>query len=229
MSPFAFGPIYCEDLHAVAGTFPAEPANTISNAVIVMFGVWTLYLARKRAPHAVDVHLLGALTVINGIGSGLWHGLREPWALALDVLPGLLVLFVLVFCWMRRLSGYIAAAAFAVLFYMGFAFSRQYWTVAPRWVALAPVVVAAGLWLIGQTALRDKRAALMGLGALGLALTALTFRTIDLQACDTIPIGTHFLWHMFLSGGSFVAILALMRLPERRAAHAGKPAIESAE
>jgi Ceramidase len=220
MSPFAFGPTYCEDLHAVAGAFPAEPWNTVSNAAIMIFGAAALYLVSKRAPRAADLYLLGALIVVNGVGSFLWHGLRERWALTLDVIPGLLVLFTLVFCWMRRLSGSIAAVAFLVLFYLGFALSRQYWGVVQRWVALAPVVIAAGLWLIGQTALRDGRAALIGSAALATALLALGFRTIDMRVCDLLPMGTHFLWHITLSGATFIAILGLLRLPRRRAAQA---------
>ena len=218
MSPFAFGPIYCEDLHAIPGVFPAEPWNTASNGAIVVFGLAALYLVRKRAPQSADLYLLGALIVVNGVGSFLWHGLREPWALTLDVIPGLLVLFTLVFCWMRRLSGALAAVAFLALFYFGFALSRPYWGYVQRWVALAPVVVVAGLWLIGQTALRDPRAALLGGAALLTALAALGFRSFDMQACDYLPMGTHFLWHIVLSGATFIAILGLLRLPSRKAA-----------
>jgi hypothetical protein len=49
--------------------------------------------------------------------------------------------------------------------------------------------------------------------AVALAVVAVTFRTIDLAVCQTIPMGTHFLWHSFLSAGAFSGILALTRLP----------------
>lgn len=35
------------------------------------------------------------------------------------------------------------------------------------------------------------------LKAAGIFAIALLFRTIDLMLCDYIPIGTHFLWHLF--------------------------------
>jgi hypothetical protein len=31
-------------------------------------------------------------------------------------------------------------------------------------------------------------------------MTALLFRSIDQQACDAFPLGTHFLWHLFNGG-----------------------------
>ena len=223
-SPFLFGPIYCEDFQAVSGVFPAEPWNTVSNGAIVLFGFATLYLVAKRTPRAYDLYLLGILLVVNGAGSFLWHGLRERWALTLDVLPGLLILFALVFCWMRRLSGYTATLLFLAAFYLAFAYSRTYWGITQRWVAVAPVVVVAGAWLIARTAMRDKRAALMGATALGTALLALGFRTADMAACAYIPMGTHFLWHIVLSGSVFIAVLMLMRLPVRISRPVAKPA-----
>src|SRR5215467_9260882 len=103
MAQIAFGPIYCETMYWNGMTFPAEPANTVSNGVIVLFGLASAYLVAKRAPKAVDLYVLSALLTATGVGSGLWHGLREPWALRFDVTPGLFFLFVLVFCWARRL------------------------------------------------------------------------------------------------------------------------------
>jgi hypothetical protein len=32
--------------------------------------------------------------------------------------------------------------------------------------------------------------------ALGLFAVSLTFRTLDNAVCDTLPLGTHFLWHV---------------------------------
>jgi len=100
MAQFAFGPIYCETPDSSIGAvFPIEPANTISNAVIVMFGLMALYFVIKRAPRAYDLYFLCALLIANGIGSGLWHGLRDRSALFFEVQAGLFVLFGIAFCW----------------------------------------------------------------------------------------------------------------------------------
>src|SRR4051812_39290607 len=209
MAQFAFGPIYCETMNWAGTSFPAEPINTVSNGVIVLFGLASAYYVAKRAPKAVDLYVLSALLTATGIGSGLWHGLREPWALAFDVTPGLFFLFALVFCWARRLWSYAGAAIFLLAFFLAFQFSREYWGLVQRWVALAPVVIIAGAVLIAQTYVYSRRAALGGVVALSSAVMALIFRTIDLDACAYIPFGTHFLWHIFLSAGSFVGVLTL--------------------
>jgi hypothetical protein len=236
MPPFTFGPIYCETMSATSAGFPVEPMNTISNGVIVMFGLAALYLVVKRAPRAGDLYALCALLVITGIGSGIWHGLRDGQALFFEVQSGLFFLFALVFFWARRLWSYLGAALFLVLFAAGFVTSRQYWNSeifgfeVQRWVALAPLVILAGIVLITQTYMHSKRAALYSSVALSSALVALTFRTMDLSACAYIPFGTHWLWHSFLSCGGFLGIVALIELPALRSAkRASQPATEPAE
>jgi hypothetical protein len=236
MPPFTFGPIYCETLSATSASFPVEPMNTISNGVIVMFGLAALYLVVKRAPRAVDLYVLCALLIATGIGSGIWHGFRNREALFWEVQSGLFFLFALVFFWARRLWSYLGAALFLGLFYAGFAYSREYWNSTifgfevQRWVAIAPIVILAGIALITQTYMHSKRAAFYSSVALSSALVALSFRTMDLTVCAYIPFGTHFLWHSFLSAGGFLGILALLELPlVRSAKSAPQPATEPAE
>jgi len=228
MAQLGSGPIYCETMYWAGNTFPAEPVNTVSNGVIVLFGLAAAYIVAKRAPRAYDLYALSALIAATGIGSGLWHGLREPWALAFDVTPGLFFLFALMFCWARRLWSYVGAAIFLLAFFLAFQYSREYWGYVQRWVALAPVVIAAAGVLIAQTYVYSKRAAFGGTIALSSALVALFFRTIDLNACAYIPFGTHFLWHIFLSAGSFVGVVTLTEL-KARSSKAATPATEPAE
>lgn len=218
MIPFTFGPIYCETLSARPGVFPVEPMNTISNGVIVLFGLAGLYVVAKRSPRALDLYALSALQVVTGIGSGFWHGLRDPAALFFEVSSGLFFLFVFIFCWARRLWSYAGAAAFLAAFYGGFRLSQQYWGIVQRWVALAPVVVLAAIALIAQTYRYSKRIAAYGGVALSSAVVALLFRTYDLAACPYIPFGTHFLWHCFLSAAGFIGILAMTDLQSAMAA-----------
>jgi hypothetical protein len=222
MPQFNFGPIYCETLSATSTAFPVEPMNTISNGVIVLFGLLSLYVAVRRAPRAVDLYVLSALLITTGIGSGIWHGFRDRDALFFEVQSGLFVLFAFVFFWGRRLWSYAGAGLFFALFFGGFMLSRRYLDTAmfgiplQRWVALAPVVILAGIALIAQTYRISERAAAYGGAALGIAVVALIFRTIDLSVCSAIPFGTHFLWHAFLSCAGLIGVLALIELPARK-------------
>lgn len=235
MPQFNFGPVYCETMSATSDAFPIEPMNTISNGVIVMFGLLSLYFVVKRAPRAIDLYVLAALMIATGIGSGVWHGLRDRTALFWEAQSGLFFLFAFIFFWSRRLWSYLGAALFLLLFLGGVALSRTYWDQTffgiplQRWVALAPVVIVAGIALIAQTYAYSRRAAAYGGAALGLAIVGLTFRTIDLSVCSEIPFGTHFLWHSFLSAAGFIGVLGMIGFPAVRKARASAPAPEAAE
>jgi hypothetical protein len=221
-------------LSATSAAFPVEPMNTISNGVIVMFGLLSLYFTVKRAPRAVDLYVLSALLITTGVGSGIWHGFRYRGALFFEVQSGLFFLFAFIFFWARRLWSYAGAALFMGLFFGGFVLSREFWDTTmfgiplQRWVALAPVVILAGIALIVQSYAISKRAAAFGAGALALAITALIFRTIDLSVCSAIPFGTHFLWHSFLSAAGCLGVLGLIALPAARTQPAS-PAVEAAQ
>jgi membrane protein CcdC involved in cytochrome C biogenesis len=212
---FSFGPVYCETLSAVPGSIPVEPLNTSSNGVIVLFGLAGLYFVIKRAPKAVDLYLLSALLVTTGIGSGIWHGLRDGDALFWEVRSGLFFLFAFVFCWARRLWSYWGALPALLAFNYGYDQSQNISVlgISGRWVAITPLVVASGTLMVVQTYYRSRQAALLGAIAIALAIIAVILRTLDLAVCDTIPFGTHFLWHSFLSAGGFAGILSLIALP----------------
>jgi hypothetical protein len=230
MAQFGIGPTYCETLSATYGAFPVEPANTVSNAVIVLFGLASLYLVAKRTPRAYDLYVVSALLIACGIGSGLWHGLRDGSALFWEVRAGLFFLLGLAICWSRRLWSPVGALVFVVAFVLTFEFSREYFGVFnQRWVAAAPSVILFGSILATQTVLRSKKAAQLGRAAMVLSLIALGFRTYDLTICDTFPMGTHWLWHMFNSAGGFTAMLAIITLqtqgaPRRRTETVGEAA-----
>jgi hypothetical protein len=216
VASFNIGPTYCETLSALSAnsiTFPIEPANTVSNGVIVLFGLASMYMVAKRTPRAFDLYIVSALLVACGIGSGIWHGLRDGTALFWEVQAGLFFLLGVAVCWAFRLWSPVISAAFVVAFVVSFAVSREYFGFTnQRWVAAAPAVILFGSILAAQTVARSKRAALLGLAAMGLSLTALAFRTYDLTVCDSFPMGTHWLWHMFNSAGGFTAMMAIITL-----------------
>ncbi|HEX5281645.1 MAG TPA: hypothetical protein VFW28_16315 [Micropepsaceae bacterium] len=216
MIPLSAGPVYCEDMSAIPGVFPVEPMNTISNGVIVLFGLAGLYFVWKRSPRAYDLYALNLLTVFTGIGSGMWHGFRDGQWLFWEATSGLIFMFFFIFCWARRLWSIPGAVVFLGAFYAGFLLSRPWWGMFQRWVAIAPVVVIASLGLIAGTIRNSREAAAYGGVALASALIALFFRSIDLTVCSHIPFGTHFLWHSFLSGAGFIGVLGMLKMPQSR-------------
>src|SRR5688572_22613488 len=143
-----FGPIYCET-PAFIGLFPAEPVNTISNAVIVLFGILAVFMVRRRAPRAYDLYILCFLLIVNGVGSFLWHGTRTRWALTLDVMPGLIFVLALVFFWARRLWSSWQAGLFLAGFYLTLNYLRQIGFAGyGRWASMTPAILVFGAGLI---------------------------------------------------------------------------------
>jgi hypothetical protein len=221
-----FGPQYCETPDLITGIFPVEPANAFSSGVIVLFGIAALIHVIRRAPNSIELYALCALLIVNGVGSVLWHGLRTRWALTLDVTPALIFVVVVAILWARRVAPLWQIAAVGAGL-VAFAFALRSidlgMRLPGRWGAMAPVIVAAALWLIARSYAVSKTAALTGGLALVSALTALTLRSIDSRACEYVPMGTHFLWHIFLSAAAFLCVVTLVTLQPKRESVAPTP------
>jgi hypothetical protein len=214
-----FGPTYCETPETITGVFPVEPANAISSGVIVLFGLAALFRVARRSPRALELYALCALLILNGLGSILWHGLRTRWALTLDVMPALVFVLMICVVWARRVaSWWQAAAAGGVLIAAPLAVRLadlgSRWPL--RWGAMAFVIVAVAVWLITRTVAVSRAGAVTGVAALGSAALALTFRSLDGNACASIGFGTHFLWHIFLSAAAFLSLCTVMIIDRAR-------------
>ena len=208
------GPQYCETpAFFTRGMFPVEPFNTYSNLTIILFAVIGFLFVIRRAPRAIDLYFLCSVLLVNGLGSFFWHGLRDRTALRIDVNAGLLFLIALFFLWARRVMPLWQAVIFSVAFYFVTVFFDEI-NLIPygRWASILPAILLFGSYLIYRTSAHSMPAAYFGTVAIGSAILALTFRTIDREqfVCDIFPTGTHFLWHGFLSAGAFLGILAMI-------------------
>jgi hypothetical protein len=212
-----FGPTYCETPETITGIFPVEPANAISSAVIVVFGLLALFQVIRRAPRAIELYVLCVLLMTNGVGSILWHGLRTRWSLTLDVLPALIFVLMAAIVWARRVAPWphvlLALGAF-VAATLALRFVDFGLPVPGRMAGAALAIVGLAIWLIARSANVARPAAMLGGAALLSAIVALAFRSADAWSCQTFGTGSHFLWHMFLSAGAFLAMLAILKLRE---------------
>lgn len=224
-----FGPTYCETPETITGMFPVEPANAISSGVIVIFGLLALFQVVRRAPRSIELYVLCALLITNGVGSILWHGLRTRWSLTLDFLPAAIFVLMMAIIWARRVAPWpqvaVAFGAFLAAL-IALRFVDLGLPIPGRMAASAIAIVGLALWLIVRSAAVSREAAMLGGAALLSALTALTFRSLDAWSCNTFGTGSHFLWHIFLSAGAFLSLLTIMKLREvgpQRVAPASAP------
>jgi hypothetical protein len=218
MATPSFGPQYCETPATDSG-FPIEPWNAISSGVIVLYGIAALVLVTRRRPRDLSLYVLCALLIVNGTGSVLWHGLRERWALNLDWMPAVAFVIFAAFLWARKVAPLWQAALVGIgLVLLPFALFRFdiYVPGVSRMLTSAIVIAAAGVWLVTRTYFTSRDAALVGGLALASAVAALSFRLLDARACEYVPFGSHFLWHVFLSTAAFLCMVLLVRLRDEQ-------------
>lgn len=215
-------PRYCETPLIDIG-FPLEPWNAVSSGMIVLVGLAMLWLVASRARNVWLFWLMAGLVVVNGVGSILWHGLRTRWALNLDVLPAIVFVVLLAFLWARRvLPLWQALLAVGVLLAVPLAGAAARAAGLEMPAALRPllfslpilVIVVLALALIWRTASLSRRAMASGIAALALAGIAFAARSLDPLSCGVVAMGSHFLWHMFLSSAAFMGLVTLVQLRE---------------
>ena len=196
--------IYCERLGP--GLW-AEPINAVTNLAFI---VSALLLTRALLRGGEDVRrdpaswILIALVYAIGIGSALFHTFAAFWAMLADVIP--IALFILFYTYLalRRFVG------------------------APFWAALLAVIAvlalaqaavgAYGAALIAMLAIgwylhfnRKHPAGGALLAAAGVFAVSLFLRTVDQPLCETLPMGTHFFWHLLNAVVLYLVTRAMMR------------------
>jgi len=186
--------IYCERLEP--GLW-AEPLNAVTNAAFFIAAICALMLARKRNALGADSGILIALIIVIGTGSTLFHTLATGWAQLSDVLPILLYQITFIILYAHNVmklgtvkTALVLGAFFATIY--GFQQLPQSWLNGS--LGYAPAL----LFVLGLGVWHFKKAAVERFGLLAAGLTfivSLSFRSIDMQICDMLPIGTHFLWH----------------------------------
>ena len=219
MNHLDIGPLYCETPLEVA-TFPIEFVNTITSLIPALFGIFAALWLWRKGRREWTLYVLAFFLFATGIGSTLWHGLRTPLMLSLDVFPGLIFFFMFSFLWPLFLKNrWWSYGTLLGLVVTLFALNTVVTLPASNGPPLT-IFVTAALFAFGLTYVTycvARRAIWWGVALVAFALLAATFRTIDLYTCDIIPFGTHFLWHTFLGTAAFCCIVMLVKIKEARA------------
>lgn len=204
------GPVYCEMLTDTGDGWLFEPLNTWTNLAPILAGLLALWLLyRQRATGAVP-WVLALLLLATGIGSFVWHGTHSRPALTVETSTGLLFFLCYLFWWAQRLwgwrIGYAACLAFLAIAVGQFFVLRPSGAVELGFRVIA-VIVPFGAALLWSTARRFGPAIRrIGAASLVLGAAAASFRSLDLLACEVVPFGTHFLWHILLAAAAYTAI-----------------------
>lgn len=213
----AFTPLdlYCERLDA---SFWAEPLNAVTNGAFVLAALLAWRLARAqpgRTPWGTWV-LVGMLGGI-GVGSFLFHTLAVTWAMWADVIPIFLYQLLFLALYLRRVA---RLSAWACLSWVGvfFVASWGFAALPVQWLNGSLSYGAAFLFVAGLAVYhrRSGRHEPLGLAlASGLFAVSLACRSLDMQACHWLSVGTHPLWHVLNAGVLYLSTRALVLNEDR--------------
>jgi hypothetical protein len=201
--------LYCE---RAGPDFWAEPLNAVSNAAFLVAAAWGLARSRRDGP----VFLLAVLVGVIGVGSFLFHTFADRWSNLADVLPITVFIYGYFFLAMRRFLelGRLWSAAATLLFLAAsFAVAPALSPLLGGSAGYAPALLA--ILGVGVAAwIRGSEGAGLLLAAGIIFAVSLTLRTLDQPLCATLPLGTHFLWHVL--NALTLALLLAAALAGRR-------------
>lgn len=198
---------YCERVDV---GFWAEPANAVTNLAffIAAIAAWRIYRERTGSPQWDILALIGLVALI-GTGSFLWHTTAADWAELADIIPIWLYVNLFLLSFMVRVAG--AGFGIAGVVWLGFQLfdygarsllPAQLFNGSVVYLPTLATLVAAGVYAryLGHPANRYL------LGAAALLSLSLVFRSVDNTVCESLPVGTHFMWHL-CNGGLLYLLL----------------------
>ena len=184
---------YCE---RIDGSFWSEPLNAISNIFFLVAAMWVLRRGSLNNTARILVFILGMI----GIASFLFHSFAQTWAGALD---GLFILFFTLFYLFAASKDFLGAprsiALVITLGYFPFAFAVDWLTSPLTFLGATRIYMPILILIILFSILIYTRLPTVSRGlALGafILIASMCARFLDEPLCQTIPIGTHFLWHV---------------------------------
>lgn len=211
--------LYCERLDA--GLW-AEPVNLLSNLFFIAAGLWGVNEIR-RARAGGFAESLGWWVVAIGIGSALFHSFANGLTMWADILP--IATFSLAYTLfnLRRYMDLSWGASLAI-FFVFYAVVGSAAAMVPDWLREASNgstgYIPPFLALIFFGVLVIRRGNMAGwhnIIAACIFVGSITFRMVDPLACESLSVGTHFLWHTL--NAAMLAVLlhgvALYGAPQR--------------
>jgi hypothetical protein len=208
--------LYCERTDA---SLWAEPANALTNAAFLIaaaaaFVTWRRQAERDGArANGRDLPALALIIVVLSVavGSFIFHTVATRGAALADVIPIAIFIYGYLLLALRRFLHLSAGVAIAIVIAYAAGAQALSWLAPARAlngsVGYLPALVA--LIVVARTTRGPARRALEL--AVMLFTLSLALRTIDLDACEAFPLGTHFLWHLLNAAVLYALLRAAIR------------------
>lgn len=214
--------IYCERL---GSEYWAEPWNAVSNISFILAAIWGLHVARQRGDLGPVNLLMITLVAMIGVGSYLFHTHANLWSELTDVIPIWSFVALAVLVGTHRIGGVrpgriaVVAAIVVAIVVVVVAMSEpgsdagaggghshghsgghghSHTADAPLLngsLQYAPALIALLVFSLVSWRRQSPFAPWLS-GATAVFFVSLCFRTVDIAVCDSLAIGTHFVWHL---------------------------------
>ena len=186
---------YCERLDA---SFWSEPVNAITNFAFILAALLAAVLWWRSGSRPFGGLLLCILIAAIGVGSFLFHTFATGWAGVADVLP--ILIFILT-CLYLAVRFYLALPVWAsIAIIVGFVPASAVLTplLAPLAGSSAGYLPALfAILIVGFLSRSRDTVVSASLLITGIVFfISIGFRMADEPLCETVPLGTHFIWHI---------------------------------
>lgn len=201
---------YCERTES---SFLSEPINFFSNAAFLISAYFAYQLLKKYKIKERSYYILVLLLTLIGVGSALWHSFRDPYALLLDALPIFAFFLLFLYLLFRKLIGNGKKAFVLLIIFFLFQVVVSY--LLPNFLngSVRHLVNGVVFGMLAFILYRENKPIRKDMIiALSLYSLAIVFRSVDNSICSLLPIGTHFLWHIFNAIAAFYAMKLLVNV-----------------
>lgn len=213
------GPTYVEtDWDAVI----REPWNGLTSLVfLVIVGYW-LWRLRGEYRRYLFVTFCMVPLAMSSLGSAIYHAFRSHrFFLLMDWVPiAVLAVAAGVYLWVKLLPGrwrWLAAAivpAVVGIQRVNFGLAERgayplHWAINGSYALMAAVIIVPLTGVLRRNGWRDWPLPALAVVAFG---AALSFRALDADLAWLLPMGSHFLWHLFAAVATAGAVAYFYRL-----------------
>jgi hypothetical protein len=211
--------LYCERTDA---SLWAEPANALTNAAFLIAAAAAFLLWRRAGGRDWSALALIVVVAAVGLGSFTFHTVATRGAMLADVIPIAIFIYGYLLLALRRFLHLSVGVAIAIA--VGYAAGAQ----ALSWLAPPRALNGSIGYLPALVAMVAMARVTHGRARRGLELAVMIFtvslalRTIDLAACETFPVGTHFLWHLLNAVVLYVLLRTAIRESGSETAASGR-------
>ncbi len=199
---------YCEQLLHIS----IEPINAVTNVAFILFSLLAFYKLRKEP--GASKFILPFLLALIGVGSAWWHMGHTVSGDVADTLSiiffastvGALLLYKLFESKTKVILSFVPLLILTLIVEQ-----QPYLNGSLPYVVLLVGFVAFGFLFVRRFP-DSKTLVITSVATFGLAIL---FRSLDMELCSQITIGTHFLWHIFVALlGYELILLATNKYPK---------------